>query len=275
MVGNFPKQIIDPTIEDKICYKDGKPEKMGLSKAEFREARAAFCQKFTEIDSFEHLNEQIRSNPTDPRFRGCHGVEIGSELIGHLDAAAKEGQSALLSRQAAYPVYEDADVAVFVPFGDHMSMVHLICVPKRGIYNAVTLDPTDVSLLRKMRNQSIEQVFKVLTSKGGRVQYTDFLERGLNEGRIRIARAEDDVDSAKSSNHQVLLHQMKSNMTQFARMGCVRSNISCTLQVHPHAKVGQLHMHAFIPHKELITSYGRRSVHTHTPVERIIKVLSD
>jgi hypothetical protein len=124
-----------------------------------------------------------------------------------------------------------------------MSFAHLLCIPKKRIYNAVTLTGQHIALLERMRNFLKEQfnsmIFRQNLAELVRGHVKKVMENNKND------LVERGVQKILHNKLEVDLEKLENDVTG--------AYIDFCFHVHPYPSIGHLHMHVL--QKNMRTSY--------------------
>lgn len=147
-----------------------------------------------------------------------------------------------------------------------MSFIHLLVIPKRRIYNAVTLKKEDIKLLNNMKNGTIEYMRK----RENRLKMIDALKHKLLFNIKTITKKNlDNIETMQSNfdrldNYLELSHNMKKvismyktdkenflsdryNNISYDNGKNLDRNLDFVFHVHPRHSIGHLHLHVILP----------------------------
>jgi diadenosine tetraphosphate (Ap4A) HIT family hydrolase len=147
---------------------------------------------------------------------------------------------------AVYPPHEEGRAG--------MSFVHLLVLPKRHIYNAVSLQSTDIPLLHEM-------------AEGVRTFVADQANRTAIATRIKAQIGR----NAMFKGNPELEELLEADIEKYVADGDAPSNVEFYFHVHPNHSVGYLHMHAIAGNMRSNSTMSHDN--KNTPMDVIIEAL--
>lgn len=248
---------------------------------DFRALRNDFVEKTIpkHFQSVADLNELCLDADLKDDFKdaGLIGRNIGRKLLGQA-----------VNNSADYPIWNDDRCVVMIPFGALQSLVHIICLPKVPLYNAVSLEVEHIGLLKHMSAVLEHCVTEIMTPGSDlQKQYLKFVQFALglpviDRRQIIFKQSKHfDTEPLLGGNNPVgvikAMNYLEQKLEKFHRKHQLSMDqyVATTLHIHPHMSVGHLHMHGFVSHEKMITDMGRKFLYKNKPVSEILEVLED
>lgn len=253
--GNAPLGIVRAnTYEDyiKLREKFEKDKKL---------VNAANCFEFSDTD--KNINVTVET-VYNPNLSDCNEYSISNYLKTSILSnnnipiftkfaekkingftPLSENENAMLILNAALPYR-----ALSKPEDNAgMSYVHIMAIPKKRIYNAITLKYDDIALLNSMK----ELVINYLKDKNNRRKVGEIVRGNVTQK----------LDTTQ------LIEQNQEDYTKFISDDFDFNNLQFVFHVHPYPSVGHLHMHVLLP--TLRTNYAHEW--KNMPLECVMKYL--
>ena len=151
-----------------------------------------------------------------------------------------------------------------------MSLVHVLTIPRKRIYNAVTLTKNHKSLLREMK--ALGEVAVKTLMKGSKTDLGSFKWVYSQEGEIVMS------DGSKKSASVVQTDLSPSCQQNFHRK-ILNPTILNSFHVYPAASVGWLHLHSYVgellttAHDSMESAYAEKGLRKNTPYDEVIDSL--
>jgi len=209
-----------------------------------------------------------------PLARICKGLFVGNLFLKQV-----------MKGNPAYPIVKSDNFIIFVPFGPIQSVIHLLAVPNIPLYNAVSLDESNITLCLQMQSALKQVVMDILTpgSKAQRIYLRNlgkaFKLKATDTGSINIKKEETKFDTTSLDPVEAVnvLRDMINDCHKLTLESglSLEQVVSTDLHIHPLNSVGQLHMHGWVASAELITDNGRKIQHKNTPLDRILSKLGE
>ena len=138
-----------------------------------------------------------------------------------------------------------------------MALTHLLGIPKKRIFNSVSLTPDHIGLLERMK----ESAFEYLSNQQNRIKLVNKV-RVILENKLTANKIPDELRAH-------LINTFENDSKSFIKFPMIKSNVEFYFHPSPCHSVGHLHMH-ILP-KLFRTSRLHDDVSV--PVDTIIKYL--
>lgn len=180
-----------------------------------------------------------------------------------------DGGDYIIILNAAAP-YEKA----YMPADKHkagMGFAHLLVLPKKHIYNAVSLKYSDIALLERMAHG----VKAFVQSRENRAKVAKLVLEKVT-AMVNAATWLDDDKKAKlvqDCEQQAYVYTADNNAAVTEKTAGSEKHLELCFHVHPNHSVGYLHMHAFTCREELRAHCTKAHDHKNTPLQTVLMVL--
>merc|ERR1711974_557386 len=147
-----------------------------------------------------------------------------------------------------YEIYNNDYCSVFIPYGQIQSVIHVLAVPRKPIYNAVTLNPKkDIQLLKDMDELLRGLIQQILAGGEHREKYMSHIGRAFGREqeykRVSIQLSQNGELIDTKTCHETAIKKLNDLIEHSKRTE--KPDICTSLHIHPNCTVGHLHMHGW------------------------------
>lgn len=188
-------------------------------------------------------------------------------------------------------MYNDKNVLISdSKYSSAMSFPHFLCIPSKRIYNCVTLDKEDITLLKDMMNDSQnyfnKSYLKCLSEFGARclkymlenpnkiINNFDLIERN-DIANIFIKKLNEiHTESKNKNNYDIkVIYENLLNTLEKTNLKNANKNLDFYFHIHPFHGIGYLHMQCI--YSPLKTKSWNHFINQFIDVNDVIKILEE